>query len=128
MNLGMILARFGYNLGIIIYVRLLITKVPGWAKIKGDESRIKTRIMTGILIIALVAVSAGVAAAQYGQGGGAGGARYVDANGDGVCDNFGTNGRDSDGDGIQNGKDGDYERSRDGSGRGNGGDGKGRDR
>ena len=47
----------------------------------------KTRTMTGILIVALVALSAGVAAAQYGQGG-AGGARYVDEDGDGVWDNI----------------------------------------
>ncbi len=60
--------------------------------------------MTGILIVALVAVSAGVAAAQYGQGG-AGGARYVDA----------------DGDGIPNGQDDNQAPSRDGCGRGNGG-------
>jgi len=45
--------------------------------------------MTGILIVALVALSVGVAAAQYGQGSGAGGAQYVDANGDGECDNIG---------------------------------------
>ena len=105
--------------------------------------------MTGMRIVALVAVSAGVAAAQYGQGGGA---RYVDEDGDGVCDNncgrgcggngmnfvdedddgicdnIGINGRDSDGDGVPNGQDGDYERSRDGSGRGNGGESKGRNR
>ena len=88
-----------------------MTKVPGWAKIKGDESKIKTRMMTGILIVTLVAVSAGVAAAQYGQGS-AGGARYVDA----------------DGDGIPNGQDDDYAPSRDGRGRGNGGQGHGRNR
>ena len=130
--------------------------------------------MTGILIVALVAISTGVAAAQYGQGGGAGSAKYVDDNNDGICDNIGDrpgfvdadgdgvcdnncglgrggcgcggngnfvdedddgvcdnsgiNGRDSDGDGIPNGQDGDYERSRDGNGRGNGGEGNGRNR
>jgi len=45
---------------------------------------------------------------------------FVDTDGDGICDNFGINGRDSDGDGIPNGKDGDYVRSRDGSGKQNG--------
>ena len=58
--------------------------------------------MTGILIVALVAISAGVAAAQYGQGGGAGSARYVDADNDGVCDNIGDRPEfvDADGDGV----------------------------
>jgi len=101
--------------------------VPGWAKIKGDESKIKTRIMTGILIVALVVVSVGVAAAQYGQGD-AGGARYMDADGNGVCDNIGINGKDSDGDGIPNGRDDDHAPSRDGRGRGNGGQGHGHNR
>ena len=58
--------------------------------------------MTGILIVALVALSVGVASAQYGQGGGAGGDRYADANGDGICDNIGTcpGFVDADGDGV----------------------------
>ena len=101
----------------------------------------KTGTITGILIVALVALSAGVAAAQYGPGGG-NSAQYVDVNGDGVCDyncglgcdgsgmnfvdddnngvcdNFGTNGRDDDGDRIPNGQDVDYERPKDGSGNG----------
>jgi len=94
----------------------------------------KIGIITGILI-ALVALSTGVAAAQYGQGG-SGGAlyvdadgngicdnigtcpRFVDADGDGVCDYFGINGRDSNGDGIPNGQDDDYERPQDGNGNG----------
>ncbi|MEA1864859.1 MAG: hypothetical protein U9N46_06640 [Euryarchaeota archaeon] len=67
-----------------------------------------TRTIAGILIVALVALSAGVVAAHYGQGGGA---RYLDADGNGVCDNIGINGRNSDGD---------YEPPRDGRGRGNG--------
>ena len=62
----------------------------------------KIRTMTGILIVALVALSVGVAAAQYGQGGGADGARYADANGDGICDNIGERPGfvDTDGDGA----------------------------
>jgi len=94
------------------------------------------------MIVALVALSAGVAAAQYGHGGGDG-AKYVDldcdsvcdnigtypgfvdGDNDGVCDNFGTNGKDSDGDGVPNRQDDDYKPLRDGSGRGNGGHGKG---
>jgi len=100
----------------------------------------RTGTITGILIVALVALSVGVAAAQYGQGGN--GAQYGDANGDGVCDyncglgcdgsgmnftdedgdgvcdNIGTNGRDDDGDSIPNGQDDDYDRSKDGNGNG----------
>ena len=76
--------------------------MPGWAKIKGDESKIKTRTMAGILIVALVALSVGVVAAQYSQGDGDGGARYADTDGDGVCDYNGTCSRlvDADGDGV----------------------------
>jgi len=61
----------------------------------------KTRMITGIMIVALVALSAGVAAAQYGQGG-AGGTQYVDADGDGVCDNIDERPGfvDADGDGV----------------------------
>ncbi len=112
----------------------------------------KTRIITGIMIVALVALSAGVAAAQYGHGGGdrngicdnigtcpgfvdedgdgicdngGSGMNFVDEDGDGVCDNIGTNGKDSDDDGVPNRQDDDYKPLRDGSGRGNGGHGKG---
>ncbi|MEA3283191.1 MAG: hypothetical protein U9Q68_11695 [Euryarchaeota archaeon] len=62
----------------------------------------KIRTMTGILIVALVALFIGVAAAQYGQGGGAGGDHYVDNNGDGICDNISncTGFVDADGDGV----------------------------
>ena len=56
--------------------------------------------MAGILIVALVALSVGVAAAQYGQGDGDGGAQYVDADGDGACDNIGTCPGFVDGDGV----------------------------
>ena len=92
----------------------------------------KTRIMTGILIIALVALSAGIAAAQYGQGDGDGvydnigtylgcgyggyGINFVDGDGDGVCYNFDINGRDDDNDGTPNGQDEDYVLQRAGSG------------
>ncbi len=102
MNLGMILARFGYNSGIIIYMHTTDWVLPKWAKLEQGENKMKIRTMTGILIVALVALSAGVAAAQYGQGSGAGGAQYVDADGDGICDNIGTCPRsvDADGDGV----------------------------
>ncbi len=62
----------------------------------------------------LVLVFIGVADARYGR---SDGARYVDADGDGVCDNIGINGRDDDGDGIPNGQDNDYHPLRDGSGK-----------
>ncbi|MCD4816250.1 MAG: hypothetical protein K8R06_07605 [Methanosarcinales archaeon] len=97
----------------------------------------RTGTITGILIIALVALSAGVAAAQYGDsarymdgtgdcvrdnncglGCGGSGTNFVDVDDDGVCDNFGTNGNDDDNDGIPNGMDEDYERPQDGSGNG----------
>jgi len=76
--------------------------VPGWAKIKGDESKIKTRTMAGILIVALVALSVGVVAAQYGQGNGNVGAQYADTDNDGICDNIGrcSGFVDVDGDGV----------------------------
>jgi len=99
----------------------------------------KIGIITGILI-ALVALSTGVAAAQYGQGGagicdnngtcpgivdvdgdgvcdnGGSGLNFTDEDGDGVCDYFGINGRDDDSDGIPNGQDDDYVRPQDGNG------------
>ena len=75
----------------------------------------KTRIITGILIVALVTLSAGVVAAQYGQG-----------DGDGVYDNintypgcgYGINfvDGDYDNDGTPNGQDEDYVPLRAGSG------------
>jgi len=76
--------------------------VPGWAKIKGDESKIKTRTMAGILIVALVALSVGVVAAQHGQGNGNVGAQYADTDNDGICDNIGrcSGFVDVDGDGV----------------------------
>ena len=46
----------------------------------------KTKLVAGILIAALVATSIGVAAARYGP---ENGSRYVDADNDGVCDNIG---------------------------------------
>ncbi|NQE46451.1 hypothetical protein C5S31_10560 [ANME-1 cluster archaeon GoMg2] len=120
-----------------------------------------TKLVAGILIAALVATSIGVAAARYGTESGSRymdangdgvcdnigerpgfvdedddgvcdnrgirgfhgyGRNFVDADGDGICDNIGINGRDRDGDGIPNGKDGDYVPPSDGSGkqRGNG--------
>ncbi len=130
MNLGMILVRFGYNSGISIYVRPLIEYRPNGLNSNEVKTTTDTRTITGILIVALVALSAGVVAAHYGQGGGA---RYVDADGNGVCDNIGGCGcggmdfvdenDDSVCDNIGiNGRnyDGDYEPPRDGRGRGNG--------
>jgi len=76
--------------------------LPGWAKLKQGENKMKIRTMTGILIVALVALSVGVAAAQYGQGSGANGARYTDTNNDRICDNIDTRAGfvDADGDGV----------------------------
>jgi hypothetical protein len=73
----------------------------------------KTRTIALILIVMLVLVFIGIADARYGQ---SYGARYVDADGEGVCDNIGKNVRDADGDGIPNGQDDDYQPLRDGSG------------
>ncbi len=58
-----------------------------------------TKLVAGILIAALVATSIGVAAARYGT---ENGARYMDADGDGVCDNIGERPGfvDADGDGL----------------------------
>lgn len=131
----------------------LIEYCPNGLNLKLGENKMKTRIITGIMIVSLVALSAGVAAAQYGHGGGdrngicdnigtcpgfvdedcdgicdngGSGMNFVDDDDDGVCDNSGTNGRDSNGDGISNGQDDDYEPLRDGNG--NGGKNKGRNR
>ncbi|KAF5435259.1 hypothetical protein C5S35_11565 [Candidatus Methanophagaceae archaeon] len=83
-----------------------------------------TKLVAGILIAAMLATSIGVASAGYGQ---ENGSRYMDANGDGVCDNIGMYGRDSDGDGTQNGKDIDFvQQLRDGSGKHQHGNGRGR--
>ena len=97
----MILVGFGYNSGIMIFIEPTNCALPKWAKLKQGENKMKIGIMTGILIVALVALSTGVAAAQYGQGGGDG-ARYVDTDGNGICDNIGTRPGfvDADGDGV----------------------------
>ncbi len=102
MNLGMILVKFGYNSGIIIYVCTLIEYCPNGLNSNEVKTTMKTRTIAGILIVALVALSAGVAAAQYSKGDGAGGAQYVDEDGDGVCDNIGDRPEfvDEDGDGV----------------------------
>lgn len=78
----------------------LIEYCPNGLNLKLGENKMKTRIITGIMIVALVALSAGVAAAQYGHGGGGG--KYVDLDGDSVCDNIGTYPGfvDADGDGV----------------------------
>ena len=76
------------------------------------------KIIAGIMVLALVATSICVVSA---------GQNFVDADGDGICDNMGIYGRDDDGDGIPNGQDGDYVQLRDGSdkqrGKGQNGDG-----
>ncbi len=54
------------------------------------------KLIAGIIVMALVATSIGVVSA---------GQNFVDADGDGVCDNMGIYGRDDDGDGIPNGQD-----------------------
>ncbi len=60
------------------------------------------------MVLALVATSICVVSA---------GQNFVDADGDGICDNMGIYGRDDDGDGIPNGQDGDYMQPLDGSGK-----------
>jgi len=76
------------------------------------------KLIAGIMVMALVATSIGVVSA---------GQNFVDADGDGICDNMGIYGRDDDDDGIPNGQDGDFVRPQDGSGkhRGNGQNGDG---
>ena len=78
----------------------------------------RRKIIAGIMVLALVATSICVVSA---------GQNFVDADGDGVCDNMGIYGRDDDGDGIPNGQDDDYVQLRDGSdkqrGKGQNGDG-----
>ena len=65
------------------------------------------KIIAGIMVLALVATSICVVSARP---------NFVDADGDGICDNIGVNGRDDDEDGIPNGQDGDYVQPLDGSG------------
>ncbi|MGB7001941.1 MAG: hypothetical protein WBE22_08020 [Halobacteriota archaeon] len=65
------------------------------------------KIIAGIMVLALVATSICVVSA---------GQNFVDADGDGICDNMGIYGRDDDFDGIPNGQDGDYVQPLDGSG------------
>jgi len=62
----------------------------------------KKSVIIGVLIVGLIAISIGLAAAQYGQGKGYASAYFVDANGDGICDNLGncTNFVDADDDGV----------------------------
>ena len=71
------------------------------------------KIIAGIMVLALVATSICVVSA---------GQNFVDADGDGICDNMGLYGRDDNDDGIPNGQDDDFVRPQDGSGmhRGNG--------
>ncbi len=99
----------------------------------------KKSVIIGVLIVGLIAISIGLASAQYGQSKGYARADFIDADGDGVCDNsgcsfnyidedgdgicdnIGKNGRDDDGDGIPNGQDKDHSKKlRDGSGHGHG--------
>lgn len=95
----------------------------------------KKSVIIGVLIVGLIVISMGLASAQYSQNKGYASADFVDADGDGVCDNFGNranfvdengdgicdnigeNGRDDDDDGIPNGQDSDHSKNlRDGSG------------
>ena len=66
------------------------------------------KIIAGIMVLALVATSISVVSA---------GQNFVDADGDGICDNMGIYGRDDDGDGIPNGQNGDCVQPLDGSGK-----------
>ena len=66
------------------------------------------KIIAGIMVLALVATSICVVSARP---------NFVDADGDGICDNICINGRDDDGDGIPNRQDDDYVRPQDGSGK-----------
>ena len=66
------------------------------------------KIIAGIMVLALVATSICVVSA---------GQNFVDADGDGICDNMGIYGRDDDGDGIPNGQEDDCVRPQDGSGK-----------
>ncbi len=78
----------------------------------------RRKIIAGIMVLALVATSICVVSARP---------NFVDADGDGVCDNMGIYGRDDDGDGIPNGQDDNYVQPQDGSdkqrGKGQNGDG-----
>ncbi|MGB3458832.1 MAG: hypothetical protein WBB08_05965 [Halobacteriota archaeon] len=65
------------------------------------------KIIAGIMVLALVATSICVVSA---------GQNFVDADGDGICDNMGIYGRDDDDDGIPNGQDDNYVQPLDGSG------------
>jgi hypothetical protein len=78
----------------------------------------RRKIIAGIMVLALVATSICVVSA---------GQNFVDADGDGICDNMGIYGRDDDGDGIPNGQDGGCVQPQDGSGKhsGNGQNGDG---
>ena len=67
----------------------------------------RRKLIAGIMVMALVATSICVVSA---------GQNFVDADGDGICDNIGIYGRDDDGNGIPNGQDDDYVQPLDGSG------------
>ncbi|MEA1998492.1 MAG: hypothetical protein U9N61_04095 [Euryarchaeota archaeon] len=67
----------------------------------------RRKIIAGIMVLALVATSICVVSA---------GQNFVDADGDGICDNMGIYGRDDNDDGIPNGQDDDYVQPLDGSG------------
>ncbi|MCD4845728.1 MAG: hypothetical protein K8R25_14700 [Methanosarcinales archaeon] len=50
----------------------------------------KKSVIIGVLIVGLIAISIGLAAAQHGQGKGYASENFVDGDGDGICDNFGS--------------------------------------
>ncbi|MCD4845330.1 MAG: hypothetical protein K8R25_12670 [Methanosarcinales archaeon] len=62
----------------------------------------KKSVIIGVLIVGLIAISIGLASAQYGESKGYARADFIDADGDGACDNLGNrpNFVDADGDGV----------------------------
>jgi hypothetical protein len=63
MNLGMILVRIGYNSGKITLMHPLSGQCSNWLKSKEVKTQMKAKIIAGILIVALIVGSIGVAVA-----------------------------------------------------------------